>query len=357
MDLKTLFREDILQLVPYSSARDEFSGQARRGAGEAPILLDANENAFDPNGRAGLNRYPDPHQKVLKEEIARWKEISPEQIFLGNGSDEAIDLLIRASCRPFEDEIMIFPPTYGMYAVQARIQGVGIREVLLTPDFQLDPEAALAALTPRTRLLFVCSPNNPTGNLIDREAIATLLRRFSGLVVVDEAYLDFAEAPGWLGELERYPNLVIMQTFSKARGLAGIRLGMAFAHPEIIGVLNKIKFPYNVNVLTQKAALKSLRQPETYRQTVREILRQRRFLEQALPAIPAVQRVYPSRANFLLVQFRQARKVFQYLRHQGIIVRDRSRLPGCQGCLRITVGTPEENQRLIQILQTMELEP
>ncbi len=348
MNVNQYIRPDILALEPYSSARDEFDGNAA-------IFLDANENALDPLRRQ-MHRYPHPQYRELKQAISRWRHVPVESIFVGNGSDEAIDLLIRASCFPGKDEIMVLPPTYGMYAVQARIQGVGVRSVVLTPKFQPDVEGILKTAGTNTRVLFLCSPNNPTGNLMEPRRVIALLENFPGLVVVDEAYIDFAEDQGWLPRLQDYPNLVVLQTFSKAVGLAGIRLGMAFGHPDVVAVLNKIKFPYNLNRLTMQVALDALQSPEaTLQPAIRQIIQERNRLANALERLPIVQRVYPSRTNFLLVQFESAREVFQYLQQRGIIVRDRSNLPRCEGCLRITVGTPEENDQLIHALQEQRI--
>ncbi len=339
-------RADILALEPYSSARDEFDG-------EAAVFLDANENALDPLGKQ-VHRYPHPGYQELKEAISRWRNVAPERIFVGNGSDEAIDLLIRAACFPGRDEIMVLPPTYGMYAVQARIQGVHVQSVVLTEEFQPDVGAILNASTDATRILFLCSPNNPTGNILAPERVEALLRQFRGLVVVDEAYIDFAEEPGWLPRLEEFPNLVVLQTFSKAIGLAGIRLGMAFGHQDVIPVRNKIKFPYNLNRLTVKVALEALEDRTALEDGIRQIVHERERLATALRRIPGVERVFPSQANFLLVQFADAEAVFRYLQRRGVIVRDRSRLPRCHGCLRITVGKPEENDYLLTLLQEMK---
>ncbi|NOX38296.1 MAG: histidinol-phosphate transaminase [Calditrichaeota bacterium] len=347
MKVQQLIRPEILRVTPYRSAREEYRGK------EA-IWLDANENAYDIH-QNGLNRYPDPLQWELKQRIAAWKGVSADQIFLGNGSDEAIDLLIRATCRPFRDEILITPPTYGMYQVLAEIQGVGVQRVVLNDRFQLDLPRILSAISFTTRLIFLCSPNNPTGNVLQREDVDTLLKNFPGLVVIDEAYIDFADDPGWLAGLNDHPNLVILQTFSKALGLAGARLGMAFAHREIIAVLNKIKFPYNVNELTLAAAHRALDQLPAMQRTLEYIREQRQWLYVRLKAHPDVVTVYPSQANFLLVRFRHAASILRHLLQRGIVVRDRSRLPQCEGCLRITVGTEEENRLLIQALNEWEL--
>lgn len=343
MNIAQYIRPDILALTPYTSARDEFDGKAA-------IYLDANENALDPL-KLSYNRYPHPDYRELKIAIGQWRNVTPERIFVGNGSDEAIDLLIRATCTPGKDAIMVLPPTYGMYAVQAQIQGVRVKEVLLTPEFQPDVDAILKSATPDVRLLFLCSPNNPTGNTMDVERVTALLRQFSGIVVVDEAYIDFADTTSWLQQLEKFPNLVVLQTFSKALGLAGIRLGMAFAHPEVVAVLNKIKYPYNVNRLTVQMALQALGLQQAIQESIQQLRTQRKWLASALQQMSGVRTIYPSQANFLLVEFQRAREVYQALQKKGIIVRDRSKLPRCQNCLRITVGTPKENHQLIQALQ------
>ncbi len=347
MKPEQFIRPEIRRIVPYRSAREAY-------AQEAAVWLDANENGYDLSGQ-GLHRYPDPLQRRLKQQIARWKGVSPEQIFLGNGSDEAIDLLIRATCRPFRDEILITPPTYGMYRVLAEIQGVGVQQVGLDHRFQPDVLRIVRSLSLTTRLIFLCSPNNPTGNVLEPKAVETLLETFAGLVVIDEAYIDFADHPGWLGRLNRYPNLVILQSFSKAPAMAGARLGMAFAQAEIIAILNTIKYPYNVNVLTLRAAELALQRRAETRAVIERIKQQRAWLEAELRTLPHVIRVFPSRANFLLVRFRQAETVFRYLIRRGIVVRNRSHLPGCEGCLRITVGTEKENQLLMKTLRAMEV--
>jgi histidinol-phosphate aminotransferase len=331
-------------LTPYASARSEFKGQA-------DVFLDANESPYD----TGYNRYPDPLQHALKAKISELKGVAPEHIFLGNGSDEAIDLLMRIFCEPGEDHILILPPTYGMYKVSADIANVAVREVpLQSGRFQPDVPAILAKANAHSKLLFLCSPNNPTGNSFSPQLVRTLLEGFSGIVVIDEAYIDFsaqASATQWLGE---YPNLVVMQTFSKAWGLAGIRLGMAFASEEIIGYFNKVKPPYNINQLTQEAALKALEDKVSQERQVQQVLGQRALLQQYLGGLPFVQRIYPSDANFLLVKMEDAHGVYDYLVQQGIIVRDRSRVTLCEGCLRITVGMPEENERVFRALLGFE---
>ncbi len=346
MELNRWFRKDILELQPYRCAREEWEA-------EEAILLDANENPLDPSAQ-GLNRYPHPLHPRLRQAIARWKQVPGESLFLGNGSDEAIDLLIRATCRPYRDEVLVLPPTYGMYALLARIQSVSVRTVPLNAAFQPEPEAILRQAGNRTRLLFLCSPNNPTGNLLEEDRVDFLLRHFPGLVILDEAYIDFADQPGWLNRLEAYPNLVILQTFSKAMGLAGARLGMAFAHPNIVAVLNRIKFPYNVSRLAARAALTALKRLPAVSESISAVRRERSRLACSLRKLTLVEQVYPSQANFLLVRFRDARAVFQALQARRIVVRDRSLLPGCENCLRITVGSREQNQYLIHTLQTLE---
>lgn len=349
-DLNTILRPHIITLTPYSSARDEYTGKEG-------IFLDANENAFGStiDGSASedhYNRYPDPHQLAIKAKLAPIKGVRPTQIFIGNGSDEPIDLLVRATCTPGSDSILILPPTYGMYEVSAAINDVQLIKVPLTTDFQIDVPVVLAAIQPRTKLLFVCSPNNPTGNLIDREAIITLLTHFNGLVVVDEAYIDFADTESFTALLDQYPNLVVLQTFSKAWGLAALRSGMCFASEALIEVLNKIKPPYNVSGPTQQLLLKALNQVPAKDAMVSQILAQREELIAKLLNLPLVRHVYPSDANFILVKFDDPKAVFDYLIDQQIIVRDRHRVKLCEGCLRITVGTPSENEQVLAMLKT-----
>lgn len=339
-DVNNLVRKNILTMKPYSSARDEFKG-------EADIYLDANENPYP----SPYNRYPDPLQWELKRKIAAMKGVDPEQIFLGNGSDEAIDLLIRAFCEPNAASILITEPTYGMYAVCADVNAVNVQQVLLTPDFDIDLEAFPKTFDVSTKVIFLCSPNNPTANLLDPNKIKEVLKRFYGLVVVDEAYIDFAKDKGFIRYLDKYPNLVILQTFSKAWGLAGLRLGMCFASKDIIAVLNKIKYPYNVNIRTQELALEALEHETQKNAWVKEILAERTNLAQALSSLAFVKQVYPSDANFLLVKVDDAHALYQRLLERGIIVRDRSRVTLCYNCLRITVGTPGENNELIEVLK------
>ncbi len=343
-NLEKILRPHILNLVPYSSARDEYTGKEG-------IFLDANENPYAAANGQAWNRYPDPYQWAIKEKLAPIKGVRPSQIFLGNGSDEPIDLLVRATCTPREDNMILLPPTYGMYQVSADINDVAAIKVSLTSDFQIDTEKVLAAITPHTKIIWVCSPNNPSGNSVKREAIYALLEHFSGLVVVDEAYIDFSDEPSFTQELDTYPNLVVLQTFSKAWGLASLRLGMCFASEEIIKVLNKIKPPYNLSGATQQLLLEALNHVETKNKMVRDILAERARLGTNLLCLPLVKKIYPSDANFLLVAFEDASAVMQYLIDQKIIVRDRSKVLLCDGCLRITVGTPEENDILIKTLR------
>jgi histidinol-phosphate aminotransferase len=335
-------RSNIRALVPYSSARSEFKGKAE-------VFLDANENPFE----TGLNRYPDPLQWRLKEKISALKGVPVKQIFLGNGSDEAIDLVVRIFCEPRQDNIVILPPTYGMYQVSADIADVGLKKVSMTPDFQLDVEGILAAADEHSKILFICSPNNPTGNNINLSDIEMLCAQFPGMVVVDEAYIDFSEQASCVSLLPKYPNLIVMQTFSKAWGMAGLRLGMAFASEEVIHYFNKVKAPYNLNQLTQTTALEALENKKSERdQMVKTLLEERVKLEAVCRDLPYVQKVYPSHANFILVKMSDPNAVYNYLVEQGIIVRNRNTVHLCEGSLRITVGRPEENVALIEALKT-----
>ncbi len=327
----------------YSSARDEFKGAAS-------VFLDANENNLGSLAGEGFNRYPDPHQKKLKSRIAEIKGVRPEQIFLGNGSDEAIDLLFRMVCRPGQDSMLHLPPTYGMYEVSANLNEVEMQAVQLTADFQVPVEEVLLQVKSETKIIFICSPNNPTGNLIEAESIEDILESFHGLVVVDEAYIDFSDEPSWTTRLKEFPNLVVLQTFSKAWGMAGLRLGLAFASEELITVLDKIKPPYNINESTQALALEALEREEALKDMVEEIVQERELLLQSLPDLPTVEQVYPSDANFILVKVKDADGLYKFLLGKGIVVRNRSSLPGCEGCLRISVGTLEENQELLKAI-------
>lgn len=330
----------LLNLSPYQSARSEFKGQAE-------VFLDANEA---PEGI--YNRYPDPLQQGVKAQLAHIHQVDPAQIFVGNGSDEAIDLLLRLFCQAGKDAIITLPPTYGMYKVSAAINNVQLVEIPLLEGFQPDVEAILAAQNEQTKLLFICSPNNPTGNLMQQEALEQLLAQFKGIVVVDEAYIQFAPVASNTTLLKQYPNLVVLQTLSKAWGLAGLRLGMAFAQPELIQWLTAIKPPYNVNVATQQLALEALQQVDKVQERVQQIVQEREQLQKALAQLPFVQQIYPSDANFLLVQVTAPDELYQYLIEQGIVVRNRSRVLQCEGCLRFTVGSSKENQQLLQALTT-----
>jgi histidinol-phosphate aminotransferase len=344
-NLDALVRTNIRTLKPYSSARDEFKG-------EASIFLDANENSLGSPLVKWYNRYPDPLQLKVKEKIAFIKKISVDQIFLGNGSDEAIDLLYRCFCEPGIDEVVIFPPTYGMYEVSANINNVKLNRVPLTEQFQLDLEALEQTIKPSTKIIWICSPNNPTGNSIDREAIEMILNNFDGLVVIDEAYINFSRQKSWLSDLQDYPNLVVLQTLSKAWGLAGIRLGMAFASPEIIGYLNKVKPPYNISEPVQELAVKALEEIGQVNDMIVTLVNERQNMVSSLLQNEEVVKIYPSDANFLLVKFKDASGLYKYFVEQGIVVRDRSNVILCEGCLRITVGTPLENTKLLESLNS-----
>ncbi|NQY67100.1 MAG: histidinol-phosphate transaminase [Flavobacteriales bacterium] len=347
-DLDKIVRSNIKAVTAYSSARDEFSGEAK-------IWLDANENALGSATDKNYNRYPDPAQSAIKTRLKAIKGVSEDQIFLGNGSDEAIDLLVRAFCEPGQDNIIILPPTYGMYTVSAAINNVEVKEVPLTDSFELDTEKIIDSIDSKTKLLFVCSPNNPTGNCLAKESIKILLNNFNGLVVIDEAYIDFEEDKSWLKELDAYSNLVIMQTFSKAWGLAGIRLGMAFASEEIIDILNRIKPPYNINQVTQDIALDALSEVNIAKKNemVAFLNAEKLLLGLQLRKISQVQKVYPSDSNFLLVKMYNAKLIYDQLVSNEIVVRDRSKVLLCDNCLRITIGTEEENEALINALENI----
>ena len=336
--LESLVRPNIRALSPYSTARDEAQGAPE-------VFLDANENPFPG---LGYNRYPDPRQKTLKAKVSALKGLPTENIFLGNGSDEAIDLMFRIFCTPGRDNAVAIVPSYGMYAVAADINDVEVRGVALGPDFSLPVEELLKAADERTKLLFLCSPNNPSGNAFEPSQLLDLVKRFPGIVVLDEAYADFSAKGSLRAAVREYPNLVVLQTFSKAYGMAGLRLGMAFADAYVIELMNRVKYPYNISQATQELALKALEAPlET-----ETIIAQRERLANALPSFPFVKKVWPSDANFLLVQTDDADALYAHLLQDGIIVRNRSRVPLCSGCLRLTVGTPEENDRLLKSLQS-----
>lgn len=339
-NLNELVRPNIRELVPYSSARDEFKGEAR-------VFLDANENSLGSPLLKWYNRYPDPLQWEVKQKLSAIKGIAPEHIFLGNGSDECIDVLLRAFCEPGMDNIVIVPPTYGMYEVSAQINNVQVKKVPLTPDFQLDLPAMEEAVDDFTKMIFICSPNNPTGNSIERGAIEALLNNYFGIVVLDEAYINFSRQRSFVPDLVDYPNLVVLQTLSKAWGLAALRVGMAFASKEIIHIMNKIKPPYNINQASQELVLKALDEVEQVNEMIRVLVQERGRLEQAFNAMDLVEKVYPSDANFLLVKVKEAKKIYKYLLDKGIVVRDRSSVILCDNCLRITVGTERENNELL----------
>jgi len=343
-DIQRLLRPHIQDLKPYSSARDEY-------AGTDGIFLDANENPFGSTASGNFNRYPDPYQQDIKARLAEIKEVSREQIFLGNGSDEAIDLLMRAFCNPGKDNIIILPPTYGMYEVSAAINDVEIQRVNLTADFHLQPEKILGAVNENTKLIFICSPNNPTGNLMARADIYKVLENFRGIVVVDEAYIDFAPEVSMIGELGNFPNLMVIQTFSKAWGMASLRMGMGFASKEIIQVLNLIKPPYNISGLTQEKILEALAQPNAVHGMAGAIMEEKQQLEKRLLQLPKIQRVFPSDANFILIRVDRAREIYQFLIDEKIIIRDRSKVVLCEDCLRISVGTKEENESFLQAFE------
>lgn len=334
-----ILRDNIRKLSPYSSARDEFKG-------EADVFLDANENSFGSPLEENFNRYPDSFQLALKKKISSIKGLLPDSIFLGNGSDEVIDLLFRAFCDPRTDNVIITPPTYGMYEVSANINDVYVKKAPLTPDFQLDLETVSELVDERTKLIFLCSPNNPSGNSLNREDVEVILNNFEGLVVIDEAYINYSRQRSFIAELTEYPNLVVMQTLSKAWGLAGLRIGMAFASPEIVEILTKIKPPYNLSEAAQKLALKALDNTDKVNEWIRETVAERGRLAAELGKIPFVKYIYPSDANFLLVKMDDPKKVYDFLVSKGIIVRDRSKVALCEGCLRITVGTAEQNKKL-----------
>lgn len=339
--LKELTRPNVWALKPYSSARDEYSGV------EASVFLDANENPY----HAPFNRYPDPLQKELKSLIAPLKHVCEEQIFLGNGSDEAIDLVFRAFCTPSVDNVVAIDPTYGMYQVCAEVNDVEYRKVLLDEHYQFSAEKLLAATDDHTKAIFLCSPNNPTGNNLCRGEIESLLHSFDGLVIVDEAYADFSSERSFLLDLDKYPNLIVLQTFSKAWGCAAIRLGMAFACPQIIGLFNKIKYPYNVNLLTQQEAISLLQDPVKVQDWISILLQERTRLMDEFFKLSCCETIYPTDANFFLTKVTDAKKIYEYLVSKGIIVRNRTHVALCGNCLRITIGTSEENDTLLEALK------
>lgn len=345
-DVLKLARPNILGLEAYSTARDDC------GSNQPEIFLDANENPYNN----GINRYPDPHQKALKAKVAEIKGISADSLFIGNGSDEAIDLVYRVFCVPGASNAVSIAPSYGMYEVAAAMNDIEFRKVQLRPDFSMDTEAMLSAADSKTRLMFICSPNNPTGNSFPVEQIEDILERFGGVVVLDEAYIDFSVRPSLTSLVKRYPNLIVLQTLSKAWGMAGLRIGLAIADPAVIALMSKVKYPYNINVVAQKMALMKLDEAAKDK-AVAEIVGQRFRLEKELRKCPEVKGIYSSDANFLLVRFDNPDEVYGRLLAGGVIVRNRSKVPGCEGCLRITVGTPAENDRLLRLLASPVTEP
>ncbi len=339
-EIDALVRPNILSLSPYSTARDDFKGKAE-------VYIDANESPFP----SGWNRYPDPRQKALKARISALKGVPAESIFIGNGSDEAIDVLMRVFCTPGRDEVVSIAPSYGMYRVAADINDLPLTEVQLGEGFSLEPGKLLAACTERTKLLFLCSPNNPSGNAFAVSDLLRVAEAFRGITVVDEAYIDFSSQPSLLPQLAEHPRLVVLQTLSKARGMAALRLGLAFAAPRIVELMSRVKYPYNINEAAQKLALEVLENP--IEGQVATVLEERARLERELPRFPFVRKIWPSDANFLLVQVDDADATYDHLTRDGIIVRNRNRVKGCQGCLRITVGLPEENDNLLKSLSKL----
>jgi len=344
-DINNLVRENVKTMKPYSSARDEFKDFDVAQM----IFLDANENPY----QNGVNRYPDPQQSSVKAVLAKQRNLKVDQVLLGNGSDEVLDLLFRAFCEPKTDNVITLPPTYGMYSVLANINAVENREVLLSTDFQPEIDAILEAVDTNTKMIFLCSPNNPTGNSFDDESVVTLLQNFKGLVVIDEAYIDFSKKQSWLNELDEYPNLIITQTLSKAYGLAGIRLGICYASAAIISVLNKIKPPYNVNELTQQRALERLADKEKIQLEIDSIVIQRDDLLKVLNEVNFVSKIYPTEANFVLIKVDDANKRYNELIQKGIVIRNRTTQPLCENTLRLTIGTAEENKKLMEVLKSI----
>lgn len=345
-DIENIVRENIKSLKPYSSARDEFKGEAK-------VYLDANENSYGSPLAEAYNRYPDPLQRGLKQKISSIKGVPPNNIFLGNGSDEAIDVLFRVCCEPAVDHVIICPPTYGMYQVSANINNVAVKSINLLPGFDLDVERILENIDQHSKLLFICSPNNPTGNSFHADDVELLIQKFPGIVVIDEAYINYSRQQSTIRLLTEYANLVVLQTFSKAWGLAGLRLGMAFASEQIINYMNKVKPPYNVNSATQQLALQALDNIQWVNEHIRETVKSRNELVQQLHHLKMVKHIYPTDANFILVKMDEPKAVYDYLVQQGTIVRDRSKVELCEGCLRITIGTKTENELLIQQLQQL----
>jgi histidinol-phosphate aminotransferase len=345
MDFSKLIRKHILNLTPYSSARDEYTGKEG-------VFLDANENPYSSVTGEIYNRYPDPYQWEVKVKLGHLKGVKPENIFLGNGSDEPIDLLIKATCEPNEENIVIMPPTYGMYKVCADIQQVKIQNAPLSEEFQIDLDNVFDAVNTATKIIWVCSPNNPSGNLLIKDDILQIIKAFPDkLVVIDEAYIDFAKSSSFISQLNEFENLVVLQTFSKAWGMAGLRLGVAYAHPELIKILNKIKYPYNINILTQEKLIIALENEPSKDEFVRKIEIEKGKLKKDLLELSIIEKIFPSDSNMLLVKFKEAKKVFEFLLENKIIIRDRSNVALCDNCLRITIGTLEENTLLIEALK------
>lgn len=347
INIDDLVRENIKNLQPYSSARNEYTG-------EASVFLDANENAYGSPLAESFNRYPDPLQWQLKQELSKIKGVPPQNIFIGNGSDEVIDIAFRIFCEPAKDNVIICPPTYGMYKVCAAINNVAAKEVLLTSDFQLNVEGILSAVDEHTKLLFICSPNNPTGNNFHRIDIETLLNNFPGIVIIDEAYINFSRQKPFIQELTEYENLVIMQTLSKAWGLAALRLGLGFTSEKIIGLFNKVKPPYNINLASQQLGLQALLKVDEVNTNIRNIVQQRKEVQQQLEQFDFIKKIYPSDSNFILIKADNADKLYRYLLSYKIIVRNRSKEPLCENCIRITIGTETENITLINALKNYE---
>jgi len=346
-ELSALVRDNIKNLAPYSTARHEFTGKAS-------VLLDANENAYGSPLEDNFNRYPDPLQWQLKFAIAKIKGVPAENIFIGNGSDEVIDICYRVFCDPAKDNVIICPPTYGMYEVSGNINDVEIKKVNLTPDFQLDVPGILNAVDAHTKILFICSPNNPTGNNMNRADMEILLNNFPGIILIDEAYINFSKQKTFIQELTEYPNLVVMQTLSKAWGLAALRLGLCYASLDIIGLFNKVKPPYNINEASQQLALEALQHTEQVNSWIKEVVAQKSFLTGKLLKLSFVEKIYPSDANFILVKVKDAVSLYDYLAKNEIVVRNRSREIYCENCLRITIGTPEENAHLLKIIKAYD---
>ncbi|MEO5890146.1 MAG: histidinol-phosphate transaminase [Ferruginibacter sp.] len=347
VSVNALVRDNIKKLAPYSTARHEFTGKAS-------VLLDANENAYGSPLEDNFNRYPDPLQWQLKFAIAKIKGVPAEHIFIGNGSDEVIDIAYRIFCDPGKDNVIICPPTYGMYEVSGHINDVEIRKVNLLPGFQLDVQGILNAVDTNTKLLFLCSPNNPTGNNLNRADVELLLNNFPGIILIDEAYINYSKQKTFIQELTEYPNLIVMQTFSKAWGLAALRLGLCYASMEIIGLFNKVKPPYNINEASQELALEALQHTDQVNAWIKEVVLQKDQLTSKLAKFSFVEKVYPSDANFILVQVKDANALYQYLAKNEVVVRNRSKEVLCENCLRITIGTPEENVQLIKLFKLYE---